>query len=158
MKNRHGQSIICPSFHETTTNFEHKCSNFILKAIDLSLWEWFYKILILAFMQKFTKFRDSWLIFMLKPHVTSFFFKSVPKTTILKNGAIHFKKKRPILATFWQFWRKNGLKLKFFMKTQVSRKMKTLQKLRRCTLKIWNMFKIACNHFQMFKSMRGTQF
>ena len=31
------------------------------------------------------------------------FFKYVPKTTILKNGAIHFNKKEPILAKFWQF-------------------------------------------------------
>ena len=158
MKNRHGQSIICPSFHETTTNFEHTCSNCLLKAVELRLWGWFYKILILAFMQKFTKIRDSWLIFMLKPHVTSFFLNLCPKRPFWRMVLYILRKKEPILDKFWQFWRKNGLKLKIFMKTQLSRKMKILQKLRRCTLKIWNMFKIAWNHFKMFKSMRGTQF
>ena len=129
MKNRHGQSIICPSFHETTTNFEHKCSNFLLKAIDLRLWGWFYKILILAFMQKFTKIRDSWLIFMLKPHVTSFFFKSVPKTTILKNGAIHFNKKEPILAKFWQFWRQKWAKIEIFHENSIITKNENFAKI-----------------------------
>ena len=87
------------------------------------------------------------------------FFKNLcPKRPFWRMVLYILRKKEPILATFWQFLRKNGLKLKFFMKTQLSRKMKILQKLRRCTLKIWNMFKIAWNHFKMFKSMRGTQF
>ena len=129
MKNRHGQSIICPSFHETTTNFEHKCSNCILKAVELRLWGWFYKILILAFMQKFTKIRDSWLIFMLKPHVTSFFLKSVPKTTILKNGAIHFNKKEPILAKFWQFWRQKWAKIEIFHENSIITKNENFAKI-----------------------------
>ena len=129
MKNRHGQSIVCPSFHETTTNFEHKCSNCILKAVELRLWGWFYKILILAFMQKFTKIRDSWLIFMLNPHVTSFFFKSVPKTTILKNGAIHFNKKEPILAKFWQFWRQKWAKIEIFHENSIITKKENFAKI-----------------------------
>ena len=158
MKNRHGQSIICPSFHETTTNFEHTCSNCLLKAVELRLWGWFYKILILAFMQKFTKIRDSWLIFMLKPHVTLFFKNLCPKRPFWRMVLYILTKKNQFWLNFGSFEDKNGLKLKFFMKTQLSRKMKILQKLRRCTLKIWNMFKIAWNHFKMFKSMRGTQF
>ena len=87
-----------------------------------------------------------------------FFLNLCPKRPFWRMVLYILRKKEPILAKFWQFWRKNGLKLKNFMKTQLSRKMKILQKLCRCTLKIWNMFKIAWNHFKMFKSMRGTQF
>ena len=129
MKNRHGQSIICPSFHETTTNFEHTCSNCLLKAVELRLWGWFYKILILAFMQKFTKIRDSWLIFMLKPHVTLFFKNLCPKRPFWRMVLYILTKKNQILAKFWQFWRQKWAKIEIFHENSIITKNENFAKI-----------------------------
>ena len=67
-----------------------------------------------------------------------FFLKSVPKTTILKNGAIHFKKKRTNFGYILAVFKKKWAKIEIFHENSIITKNENFAKItvRRCTLKI----------------------